>query len=111
MSVGLSFGTLLPNRAANAWVVGASVEDISALSTLGWVVRTMGSAADALPSGMVWTYGGFWPHGLLHRRWLLRECRPPAGQKRPRAGRLDSSECQIGWSGFPKDSSSFWSAA
>jgi hypothetical protein len=36
---------------------GASADDVS---TLGEVVRAMGSTTDALPSGMVKTYSGFW---------------------------------------------------
>jgi hypothetical protein len=56
-SVGLSFGTLLPGRATNAYVVGASADDVSALSTMGRVVHTMVSAADALPLRMVGILG------------------------------------------------------
>jgi hypothetical protein len=51
-SQGLSSGTLLPSRAANARAVGASVDDVS---TLGRVVQTMGSITDTLSPRMVWT--------------------------------------------------------
>jgi hypothetical protein len=44
----------------NGWAVGASVGDVPTLSSLGRVVRTMGSTADALPPGMVRTYLEFW---------------------------------------------------
>jgi hypothetical protein len=54
-SAGASFGVLLPNRATNAWAVGALTDDASALSILGGVVRTMGSATDALSYRMVGT--------------------------------------------------------
>jgi hypothetical protein len=55
-STRLSFGTLLPDWATNTWAVGASVDDVSTLSSLGGVVQTVGSTADALPSGMVRTF-------------------------------------------------------
>jgi hypothetical protein len=55
-SVGLPSSTLLPDWTTNAWVVGASTNDVFALSTLGEVVWTVGSTADALPPGMVRTY-------------------------------------------------------
>jgi hypothetical protein len=51
-SMGLSSSTSLPDRATNAWAVWASADD---LSTLGGVVQTVGSAADAFPPGMVKT--------------------------------------------------------
>jgi hypothetical protein len=54
-SVGLPSGTLLPSRATNAWAVGASADDVSTLSTLGELVGTVGSAADALPHWMIRT--------------------------------------------------------
>jgi hypothetical protein len=52
----LSYGALLPSQATNTWAVGTSVDDISAMSSLGGVVQTMGSTANALPPGMVRTY-------------------------------------------------------
>jgi hypothetical protein len=54
-SVKLSSSALLHDRATNAWAVGTSVDDVPTLSTLGRVVRTVCSAADALPLGMVRT--------------------------------------------------------
>jgi hypothetical protein len=54
-SVRLLSGALLPGQATNAWAVGTSADDVPTLSTLGRVVRTMGSTADALPPGMVRT--------------------------------------------------------
>jgi hypothetical protein len=54
-SKGVSSGALLPGQAANAGTVGASVDDISSLSTLGRVVWTLGSVVDALSLGMVRT--------------------------------------------------------
>jgi hypothetical protein len=36
--------------------VGASTDDVSTLSYMGGVVRTMGTTADALPLGMIRTY-------------------------------------------------------
>jgi hypothetical protein len=53
--VGLPSSALLLGQATNTWAVGASVNDVSTLSTLGGVVRTMRSAVDALPPGMVRT--------------------------------------------------------
>jgi hypothetical protein len=47
-SARLSSGALLLDRATNAWAVRISVDDVS---TLGGVVRIMGSTADALPPG------------------------------------------------------------
>jgi hypothetical protein len=41
--------------------VGTSADDVSTLSSLGEVVRTMGAIADALPPGMVRTCLRFWP--------------------------------------------------
>jgi hypothetical protein len=52
LSEGVSSDVLLLDRAANAETVGASIDDVFILSTLGRVVWTKGSAADALPSGM-----------------------------------------------------------
>jgi hypothetical protein len=54
-SVRLLSGVLLPDRATNAWAVGASADDASTLCTLGRVVQTMGSTTDALPPEMVRT--------------------------------------------------------
>jgi hypothetical protein len=54
-STGASYDALLPDRATNAWAVGISADDVSALSTLGVVVRSMDSAANALPPGIVGT--------------------------------------------------------
>jgi hypothetical protein len=51
----LSFSTLLPSRATNAWAVGASTDDVSTLSSLGGVVQIVGSVANALASRMVRT--------------------------------------------------------
>jgi hypothetical protein len=53
---GASFGALLLDQATNAWVVRASTDDVSALSTLGGVVQSMDSVANALALGMVRTY-------------------------------------------------------
>jgi hypothetical protein len=55
-SARLSFSALLPGRATNAWVVGASVDDVSTLSSLGGVVWTMDTAVNALLPRMVRTY-------------------------------------------------------
>jgi hypothetical protein len=55
-STRLSFDTLLHDRATNAWVVGASTDDVSTLSSMGGMVWTMGSTTDALPSGIVRTF-------------------------------------------------------
>jgi hypothetical protein len=54
-SARLSSDTLFLGRATNAWAVGTSVDDVSALSSLGGVVGTMGSVTDALSPGMVRT--------------------------------------------------------
>jgi hypothetical protein len=54
-SKGVSFGALLPDWATNAGRVGASANDVFALSTLGRVIRTVGSTADALSPRMVRT--------------------------------------------------------
>jgi hypothetical protein len=54
-SMGLSSDTLLPDRAIDAWAVGASTDDVSTLSILGRVVLTVGSIADALSLRMVRT--------------------------------------------------------
>jgi hypothetical protein len=53
----LSFSTLLPDRATNAWAVGSSVDDVSTLSFLGEVIRAVGSTTDALPFGVVRAVG------------------------------------------------------
>jgi hypothetical protein len=53
--MGLPSDTLLPSQATNAWAVGASADDVSTLSTLGELVGTVGSAADALPHWMIRT--------------------------------------------------------
>jgi hypothetical protein len=50
-SARLSSGALLLDRATNAWAVRISVDDVSTLSSLGGVVRIMGTTADALPPG------------------------------------------------------------
>jgi hypothetical protein len=55
-SARLSSDTLLFGRSTNAYVVGTSADDVPSLSTLGRVVPTMGSTADALPPRMVRTY-------------------------------------------------------
>jgi hypothetical protein len=106
--VGLSSDALLPSRATNAWAMGTSTDDVS---TLGGVVRSVGSAADALSPRMVQTSWMFWPRKLLHRRWLLRECRPPTGQKDPKIGKPDGPEPQTRWSSFPEGSNNSWSVA
>jgi hypothetical protein len=54
--MGLSFGASLLSQATNVWVVGASTDDVSTLSSLGGVVQTMGSIIDVLPSRMVRIY-------------------------------------------------------
>jgi Na+-translocating ferredoxin:NAD+ oxidoreductase RnfE subunit len=46
---------LTSGRATNAWVVGASANDVSTLSTLDGVVQTMGNAIDAHSLGVVRT--------------------------------------------------------
>jgi hypothetical protein len=76
-STRLSSVALLPGRATNVWAVGATTDDVSTLSSLGGVVRTMDATANAHPPGMVRTYRGFWPRRLLRRRQLLRVCWPP----------------------------------
>jgi hypothetical protein len=53
-SIGSS-GTLLLDQVTIAWAVGPSTDDVSALSTLGRVVRSMDSATNALPPGIVGT--------------------------------------------------------
>jgi hypothetical protein len=53
--MGLSSGALLPSRATKAWAVGASTDDVSALSILDGVVQNMGSATNALLPRMVMT--------------------------------------------------------
>jgi hypothetical protein len=54
-STGASSDALLLNRATNAWVVGASADDVFSLFTLDGVVRSMDSVANALPPEMVRT--------------------------------------------------------
>jgi hypothetical protein len=54
-SMGVSSDALLPGRATNAGTMGTSVDDVSALPTLGGVVWTVGSTADALSHRMVRT--------------------------------------------------------
>jgi hypothetical protein len=71
----------LSGQATNAWAMGASADDGPNLSSLGGVVQSMGATTNALPTGMVRTYSGFWPWKLLCRRWLLWTHRPSAGQK------------------------------
>jgi hypothetical protein len=56
LSVGASYDTLLPGWATNTQAVGTSADDVSAFPTLGMVVRTVGSAANAPPPRMVRTY-------------------------------------------------------
>jgi hypothetical protein len=63
----LSFDASLSGRATNAWVVGASTDDVPTLSSLGGVVRSMGATTSALPPGMVRAYSGFWSRRLLCR--------------------------------------------
>jgi hypothetical protein len=87
-SIRLSYSALLLGRTTNAWTMGASVDDVPTLSSLGWVVWTMGATTGALPPGMVRTYPGFWPFRLLCRRRPLRTHRPPAGQEGFRTGKL-----------------------
>jgi hypothetical protein len=58
-SVKLSSDVLLPGWATNAGAVGASTDDVSTLSSLGRVVRTMGATADALPLGWSGPTEGF----------------------------------------------------
>jgi hypothetical protein len=83
-SIRASFGALLPNWAINAWAVEASTDDVSPLSTLGGLVRSVDSATDALSPRMVRT-----SRRLPCRRQLLREHRPPAGQESPEAGKSE----------------------
>jgi hypothetical protein len=54
-STGASFDTLLLDRATNVWAVGPFSDDVSALSTLGGVVRPMDSTTDAHLPGMIRT--------------------------------------------------------
>jgi hypothetical protein len=54
-SARLSSDALLPGRAANAYAMGTSVDDVSTLSSLGGVVWTMGVTIVALSSRMVRT--------------------------------------------------------
>jgi hypothetical protein len=61
--------------------MGASVDYVPALSSLGRVVWVINTTTDALSPRMVRTYSGFWPRRLLHRRRSLRTCRSPAGQE------------------------------
>jgi hypothetical protein len=103
----LSSDASLSGHATNAWGAGASTNDVPTLSSLGGVVRSMGATSNALPM----TCSGFWPWRLLCRRWLLWTHRPSAGQRRFRAGKSDSRECQTGPSGFPCGSDSTWSPA
>jgi hypothetical protein len=104
--VRLSSGVLLPSQVTNAYAVGTSVNDVSTLSSLDGVVRTIDATNDALPPEMVKTCYGFCPLRLLHRGQLLQVCRTPIGQEGLRVGKLDGPECQIGPSNFPKDNNS-----
>jgi hypothetical protein len=52
----LSSNALLLGRATNAWGMGAYVDDVTTLSSLGGVVWTVGSTTNALPSGVVRTF-------------------------------------------------------
>jgi hypothetical protein len=88
-STGASSGVLLPDRAANAWAMGASVDDVPILSSLGRVVWVINTTTDALSPRMVRTYSGFWPRRLLHRRWSLRTCRSPVGQENRKVRNAD----------------------
>jgi hypothetical protein len=54
--VRVSSGALLPSRATNTWVVGASADDVSTLSFVGEVVWTMDTTTDALPPMVVRAY-------------------------------------------------------
>jgi hypothetical protein len=51
--VGVSYDALLLDRATNVGAVGAFVDDVPTLSTLGRMVWTVGFAANALSPGMV----------------------------------------------------------
>jgi hypothetical protein len=107
----LSSGALLSDWATNAWAVGTSADDVSTLSSLGRVVRSMGATTGALPSEMVRTCLGFWPWRLLRRRWLLWICRPSVGQRSFRAGKPDNPKCQTGPSDVLGGSNTAWSPA
>jgi hypothetical protein len=61
LSARLSSSFLLPSQATNAQTMGASADDVPALSSLCGVVWSMGTTIDALPPGMVGTYSGFCP--------------------------------------------------
>jgi hypothetical protein len=101
-STGASFSALLPDRATNAWSVGASTDDVSSLSSLGRVVRFVDSLANAFSPRVARTSWRFWSRRLPRRRWPLRECRPPTGQEGSKIGKSDSPECQTGPSDFSK---------
>jgi hypothetical protein len=107
-SIGASSGVLLPDRATNAWAMGASADDVLALSSIGRVVRAMDTTTNALSPRMVRTYSGFWPQRLLHRRRPFQTCRPPVGPKSLRTGKPNRPECQTGPSGFPGSNNSTW---
>jgi hypothetical protein len=64
----LSSDASLSGRATNAWVMGASADDVPTLSSLDGVVRSMGTTTDALPPGMVRTCSGFFCHGGYYVR-------------------------------------------
>jgi hypothetical protein len=55
-STRLSSDDLLLSQASNAWTVGASVDDVFTLYTVGGMVRTVGSTANALSLEMVRAY-------------------------------------------------------
>jgi hypothetical protein len=97
---GVLFDALSPGRTANAEIVGTSSNDVSTLSTLGEMVQTMGSTADALSLGVV---GTFWrlstPRQLL-RIWLVWELRLAAREKEFQPEKLNHPKCQTGSSGF-----------
>jgi hypothetical protein len=61
---GVSYGTLSPYWATNVETVGASTDDVPTLPTLGWMVLTMGSTANAFSLG------------ALSIRWLVRKFQP-----------------------------------
>jgi hypothetical protein len=54
-SARLSYSTLFLGQATNAWAMETSTDDVSTLSSLGGVVRTMGIATNALQPRMIRT--------------------------------------------------------
>jgi hypothetical protein len=75
-SIGASSSALLPNQATNAWAMGASANDVSALSTLDKVVRSVDSASNAFSPRVTRTSWRFWLQRLPRRRQPLQRCRP-----------------------------------